>query len=516
MKKLLALILAGVLVASLFVGCMPKNNTEEQDITIAQDEETEAETEDDVDTDSSDTGDSFDDADNMSYIMIYNPSVFNEKSKVATDSKNTGDISKWVKPISLRADDEKVKHKYKQVDQQDLSKYTKHKVPKKLQSKRADDISAPKYKEGESHVFKYGFVDGASNSAKFKCIYEGDNCYVWLRPEDNANKDEAIDTGKEFDSKIYKDDVEMFGEPRFADQGGKINIIYEPMSDRILGYFYKLEIFTPEELIYLGAKTNQINAVNAGHPIIHINSKHLGKNEDKRKTYNTIAHEFQHLISMSDVFSSGSLKNSSTWLDEAMSTYAGNKLYNGTLELDNHDIAFMISNRIRRGQSLYNFKNGAGDIGVYGSVYLFADYLEELGGDGVFKKIHDHFRDSSTTKTDAAAIYNSLPEDVVEKIDSEYELPSGASYSSDEEEWMSKLTLDFYKHVLEQNPSTFKRLKKDTLLYDSVSAADIEGGGRIIASTKNGKFDIPSDSDSPLVYIGFDKDFKAVTKTVIK
>ena len=50
-----------------------------------------------------------------------------------------------------------------------------------------------------------------------------------------------------------------------------------------------------------------------------------------------------------------------------------------------------------------------------------------------------------------------------------------------------------------------------TLLYDEINPADIQGGGRVIAATMDGTFEIPDDADYGLIYIGLDADFKPVT-----
>ncbi|MBQ5397922.1 MAG: hypothetical protein IIU14_00620 [Ruminococcus sp.] len=518
MKKLLAIVLSGLLAASVLTGCGSGSESEGQEITVAQ--TTEAQTEQETTEAQNGNSASFSDADDISYMMIYNPNIYDSKAEVHNDSKSTGDLSKWIDPNANRADGEKAKNKYKEFEQKALSELTKKKVPEKIETDRAGE-KVPTYKLGQNHTFKCGIIENKSVPETFKCVYAGDNCYVWLRNEDSSKKKSAVKMGEEFDSKIYEKDVEMFGEPRYADEGGKINIILEPLPQGVLGFFSQLEIFTKAELVYLGMDSTTASKLNTGEAIIHASSDMIGVSDTQDEALcGTLAHEFQHLICGSDAIFNGKLKMASTWLNEAMSTYAGEVLYPGSIEVKNQDISLMISPLIRSGQSLYNFStetdDGEGDYGVYGSVYLFADYLSKLAGKDVFKNIHDHFRRADTVKTDAEAIYNSVPDSVKSEIDSKISYPSTITFDSDAEEWLSKLTLDFYKNVLETNPAVFERLKKEYFLYDTISPADIEGGGRIIAATKNGSFDVASDADQPMVYIGFDKNFSAVTDPVIK
>ena len=64
------------------------------------------------------------------------------------------------------------------------------------------------------------------------------------------------------------------------------------------------------------------------------------------------------------------------------------------------------------------------------------------------------------------------------------------------------------------DPEAFKNVKSDYLLYDELDGANIEGGGRIIIATKDGKFSIPDDADKGLIYIGLDKNFNVVTDPI--
>ena len=82
---------------------------------------------------------------------------------------------------------------------------------------------------------------------------------------------------------------------------------------------------------------------------------------------------------------------------------------------------------------------------------------------------------------------------------------------------MSKLTLAFYMSLLEKessSPLAYVNVDPQTLLYDEINPANIEGGGRVIIAVKGNTFDIPQDADNGLVYVGLDANFQPVTPFV--
>ena len=82
---------------------------------------------------------------------------------------------------------------------------------------------------------------------------------------------------------------------------------------------------------------------------------------------------------------------------------------------------------------------------------------------------------------------------------------------------MSKLTLDFYLSMFAKtgNLEAYKAIQNSALLYDEINGAEIEGGGRIIVAV-DGKFEIPEDADSGLIYVGLDENYQPVTSFIYK
>lgn len=545
MKRIIAVLLAVLLIASVFGACSNSQSATSDSVTANDDtaegktgkikKATEAPGTNDKSPapaaqDNSNLADSFEKAGDVSYVMIYNPAIYDEKSK-SNEKLSTGELSKWIDTGASRADGLESEAPFSFVTQDDLSGNVEE-FDVDSEGDRASGLQ-PTYKENEKHSFSYSSDLSSSyvNVEDFICSYAGKHCYVWTLGSDNLKESDIKGIGEEFDTKIYDKDVQMFGTPRYADENGKVHLLFHPIDGNTIGYFASYELFTSKEV---PAKDIKANYLNVDHAIVHINSGLLGKGYDK-VVYSTMAHEFQHMINFSDVFyhkTSGSsasfvstfktMLNSqtSTWLNEAMSGYVEEQLYPGSIEMEGKPVSFNTSNMLRNGQSLYNFSTGSKDIGAYANVYYFSEYLAKNGGSNVYSKLHKYWREKYTSSTDdAEGLYNSVDASYAKKIDGVVTYPSSISFKTKSQEWMSKMTLDYYLSTMKydtSDPAAFKAIKQESILYDDVDAAKIEGGGRIVFATKNGSFTIPSDADKNLVYVGFDKTMKQVTKPIVK
>lgn len=276
----------------------------------------------------------------------------------------------------------------------------------------------------------------------------------------------------------------------------------------MLGFFTPLDIFATGEVSDYEVEYYMCNL---DHAIININAKCLDIFDTLCAT---LAHEFQHLINSTDMIYTYNLNYTDSWLNEAMSGYIEEYLYPGIQKKDGRYIALHRSDRIRYGQSMYNFDCEYTDIGVYGSVFCFSEYLASKGGSNVFKKNHNYWRESySFTLCEAEALRASVKSSFANEIDSKFNFDS-LRFNSEDEEWMSKLILDFYLCCLKGSSSGVPALKEvspEKLLYDHMDSAEIEGGGRIIFALNGKTFTVPDDADDGLVYIGLDKNFNPVS-----
>lgn len=526
MKKLLALLLALVMVFSL-VACGTddrKNNADDTNEEIEKEtnkgnEEPEepdepGEPEEPVDVNVLED-------DDLKYVMIYNPNIYDENSTKDKSQLKTGELGSQVDTDAYRGDglDDGETPEIIPISQNGINMgLPMDKID--FEGNRGDGV-AQEYAEGDVRDF-YCFdttMNANRTSCEFTCAYEGEYCYVWIIDGDLSTS-KAKTYGKEFDDNIYETAVDMFGEPRFAGEGeGKVHLLFYPFYEAYLGVFYNGDLFATGELT---AKEVREYGVNLDHAILSVNS-YIADNKSYEDTiFGTMAHEFQHLLCFTAFFETVNGSSVRTWLNEAMSGYIEEYLYEGTKEDAGHYESLMESDLVRYGQSLYNFTTDVSysdfDIGVYGSVYMFAEYLADLAGDDVFSDIHEYWRESySDTLCESEAIVESVSSDVYEWVDYIVDYDDKVDFDTDYDEWMSKLVLAFYLDFFAQaDVDAFKEINMEELLYADISGADIEGGGRIIFAVNDNMFEIPEDADGGLVYVGLDEDFEIVTDIIVK
>ena len=455
----------------------------------------------------------------IAYVLIYNPYLYDEDLNSSgldlNESLSTGSFGTQIDPDMHRGDGLEQEPEFLPWDQnsilQDIDEMNLD-----LSGDRAGTFQKT-YRVGDREDFYHHDENMASVvSDSFDCLYSGDHCVVWSLNGAITSAD-AQAVGEAFDEEIYPFDVEHYGEPRYAEDGGKVHILYHPFTRSVLGYFYSRDMYSSGEVTPAQAEQYKLNLNKS---IIHINSKHK-YSENVDVCNGTLAHEFQHLINATDAFYTITGEWSKTWINEAMSGDAEEWLSPGTKEANGHYGALNGSGLIRGGQSLYNFKTDtvySFDIGVYGSVYLFSQFYKNLAGEDAFRKFHDYWRTCYTdTLDEAEALYEVMPDKWVQAIDKAYSYPSRLQIGNEKQTWMSKLVLHFYLSMLHfdsWDPECFGEVKVSSLLYDEINPAGIEGGGRLIVATKDGSYELPADADRGLIYIGLDSDFNPVTPLI--
>ncbi len=538
MKKSIAVLTSLIIVSGLMTGCgiadyvnkkVEEQATEEvlndevdnqtylEDIEADElenddlDEISIADTESDVDI----SDDSPGVIEGASYMMIYNPGIYDmdNKDHSLASMKNIGSIGNQIIVGDNRADG---------LDdiEMPVSMAQGNRILEDAEINaggRAGGID-PVYSVGDTHEFyAYDTTHMVSRSLyEFKCIYEGEHCYIWDK-DGSVDINDAQKLGEVFDTVIYDKDVNEFGKARFTENGGKINMLFQPLKDGMGGYFIGMDLIATGEL-----SESQIEGykINTDHAIININSDFIKENFEFVES--TLAHEFQHLICATDSLEKGTDNVISLWLNESMSAYAEEMIFPGRKNNLDYDIALYISDFCRKGQSLYNFNYETDPyIGAYGAVYLFEDYIHEKSGNNVYSNVHSGWRESGDVIPDTSKLlYDSVSDEFRNEINDKYTYPSGFStlFKSQTEEWMSKLTLDFYLDSM--NSSAVDPAKMDlchlAMLYTSGDSLDIEGGGRVVVALSDGTFTTPDDADKGLVYVGLDENFKPVSDPVYR
>ena len=448
---------------------------------------------------------------NLRYVMIYNPKIYKEDNKY-NGNLNTGFLGEQIDTTMTKSDglDSSSDYPFLPFEQGSIDPD----IPFDEINWDGDrgEIVMPTYSVGDEKSF-YCFDIKMNRTLKdFTCLYAGQYCNVWSY-DNNFNSYAALIYGMAFDEDIDTQMLESFGSARFTENGGKVNLLFYPMADGLAGCYTTADLFSNTEVTENMIATYGLNT---NYAILNINSSYAIYQDFVELMCSTMAHEFQHLICATDSIYALNSKFCSSWLNEAMSGYAEEKLYPGAKELGGHYTAFAKSDRIRNGQSLYNFETDENDIGVYGSVYLFAEYLANLTvNNTVYRDFHNDWRESySKTICDEEGLYSVVPSSVIDEIMASIKFSDNITFKNKQEELMSKITLDFYLSLLsngEGTPSAYDKVDPFTLLYDEVGAAKIEGGGRVIIALKDNIFEIPEDADEGLIYIGLDENFQPIT-----
>lgn len=507
MKRKLAMLMCMLMILMSLTGCGKKAEDTDTSINASQNE--------DVDVSSLTEAAVLE---NTSYVMIYNPYVFDESDDMGfadPAAMSTGDFSSQIVVGMNRAGDLGTDIAMPgMISQAEINENVDDSGVNR-EGVRAEMID-PTYALYDTHAFYHPDIQMQNQILDtFTCSYVGEYCYIWTL-NGSISEADAQTMGQDFDAKIYLPVTTAFGPARFTENGGKVNFLIYPIQDRIGGFFTTADIYSSAEL---PEETANMYGFNTDHAIVHINSQYVTTDPDYAKS--TMAHELQHQICASNCFNYYETPLMETWLNEGMSAVAEELVYPGIKEAGYYNQCFYLSNNYRTGQSLYNFDVSFDEyIGAYGVVYLFTEYLqqevEQFAGESVFYNIHDYWRNSySADVTAAEALANAVPTGLYEEIDSTYTYPEKISmgFDSEYEEWLSKMTLDFYIQTLSPdlaNLTEFADQVHSLMLYSEINPAEIEGGGRIVIATQNSTYEIPADADPNLIYVGLDANFNPV------
>lgn len=217
----------------------------------------------------------------------------------------------------------------------------------------------------------------------------GTKCDIWVKTDDyNMSTADANKIATEFDSKIASKITSIFGQPSDTDNNGKINILCFDIKDGFSGSGgYVAGYFDPGDL-YPREMTNPYSNQTEIFYIDTYPAMGTGTNKDVTKCYETLAHEFQHMVNWNqNVFIENSDPASpdySIWLNEAMSE-AASQVYTGQVSQPRIDY-YNASSEITAGLSLLRWDNY---LENYSLAYLFSQYIkEQVGiGDTVFTEI---------------------------------------------------------------------------------------------------------------------------------
>lgn len=452
---------------------------------------------------------------NMKYVMIYNPSIVADTANYIP-TRTTGSFGSQVIPYTIRADGLEDDSAVIVTPEDLMGDFPVDQADK--EGDRANGY-APIYRVGDTrnfYCYSANSLDDPRIVRNFSCRYAGEYCYIWVH-NGVLSDSYAQYYGQEFDSNIYRQMVSAFGEPRFADRGGKIHLLYYPMQEEFAGCFCRLDLYASNE--YSQQIVEQYG-LNVDHAVIHMNGVYASYDWAVPSATVTMAHEFQHLICASDDFYTADWRYCPAWFNEAMSGYTETMIYPSYMAQKQNYSRLHYDYLIRHGQSLYSFNNitpnNQYDFSPYDSVYLYASYLAQLAGSDVFSNFHRYWRYSgSKSLYSMEAIANAVDQQTYNAVLGSIDY--GTFRLDKEKEFMSKLTLQFYLDMLDQDasdPVAFSTIQPGMLLYDERNPANIQPGGRVIVAVSSTTYQIPNDASRGLMYIGLDANFRPVTDIV--
>ena len=462
--------------------------------------------------------DEFDVRDRLAYVLIYDPDSYDESGVIAAQNADynptlrTGDFVDQLNPERTPVELE---------TQSPLPRRTRRSLMAdlsglKLQpSGQGGSLNQPTFRLGENREF----YAGGTKKEQFTCVYTGANCCAWIADGD-FDQDMIKRISREVDRTLLPAVIEQYGEPRFYADGGKVSLLFHNDDSQAPVWFWPAELYTPSELKTADADAFGINREGA---LLHVNTRRLGDPEDADNTqllYAALVRELQHLVSATDAFYSANGLAPASWLDESMSAWAAETMYPGAAGTQGDVAAFYDAAAYRTGLSLLNFSVAEDEPGAYGAAALFAQYLTELAGEDAFYRLHQAYRDKENPVVgEAQAIYRIMPEIVAADIDQAYVYPSSLRFSTPEQQWLSKLMLDFTLRLLQTGKAGLPLtagLDPHSLIYDVRDPAELQGAGHVLLATVDGHYVIPSDADHGLLYLGLNEQFQPVTQLIYR
>ncbi|MGG7619607.1 Ig-like domain-containing protein [Bacillus coreaensis] len=215
-----------------------------------------------------------------------------------------------------------------------------------------------------------------------RLAYNGTNSYVWVYNNEITDADANM-MGKEFDQNIHPSVTANFGVESDINNDGKVNILCFDIQDGfngyggyVGGYFYSRDL--SNDYYSNMSETFYIDT----YPAMGMSST-----KDVTSAFETVAHEFQHMVNFNQNVLVEGGADMDIWLDEALSM-ASEQVYSGQGLMDRVDY-YNMSNSVTNGHSLLYWGHNGDVLSNYSLSYLFGQYIKKQAGigDRVFKEI---------------------------------------------------------------------------------------------------------------------------------
>ncbi|MDM5329807.1 Ig-like domain-containing protein [Neobacillus sp. CF12] len=318
-----------------------------------------------------------------------------------------------------------------------------------------------------------------------RLAYSGTKANIWVHNNQITDAD-AARLAAEFDNRIHASVSTNFGNESDVDVDGKINILNFDIQDGFTGsggytagYFYALDLFdepnsNKSEIFYIDT-----------YPTMG-----LGATKDVTAAYETIAHEFQHMVNFNqNIFVENTVEVMPSWLNEALSM-AAEQIYTGqglSSRIDYYNASESISN----GHSLLYWDNEGDTLSNYSLSYLFGQYIKKQAnqGDSIFKEIINDVNNDYRAVENAAKKY----------------IHSGMTFG--------KLMTSYRMALLLKQDTGLYGFKGDPF-FDAVeeklyfgSSTNLRGGGAVVTTFNSADgFTIPTAKGPNVTYTTFKMD----------
>ncbi|MBQ3937949.1 MAG: InlB B-repeat-containing protein, partial [Clostridia bacterium] len=510
MKKLISLVLVLILVLSLVpAGAFAKTETEPAKAPEQQ-SSTRTVYPGNVVLDEDSTGGYEGD-----YVVIYNPSTSSSTSY--STGTMTGLIETTIEPSIVNPPAETVKNgvpanSWKLDIDSVLDEQARRENPDYGKDVPGNEnLTKASYNVGDTKTFKIlaQYSPTGSSSVSFKCLYVGQHCYIWTPvsssnntyPLDQINTSYAALAAAEFDSKFDLMQSSFGNHTNGTSGDGKLHMLYYNINEGwngsggyVAGFFYQVDI------------------TNNGLPILNIDTyPGITYNgfSSMDNTYNTMVHEYQHLINYSNT------SGMNSWMNECWSAAAEEICYPGSSivsRIQSWENYYYSSNwlnppkeiqydpsacpNLHQGYSMYGWSNDLDDVlALYGQVSLFAQYLFSRYGNAIYKTISGKYSSSETSAITSGTGMNCA--DLVKNF--------RVALTANTTENVLNGTY-YFKTQADYDPAQYNNVENPYSLLAPIiftgTSCSIKGGGAITVKPVNGVYNPPSGASSSLRYVG--------------
>lgn len=224
--------------------------------------------------------------------------------------------------------------------------------------------------------------------------YAGQHCLIYCDVDTlsggNLSQADFNAFGDRYDNGIHLTNTTYFGTESDVDDNDRVFILVSPVVNRLTpagstsfigGFFLSIDLYSPGGVIPAGTTNEtEIFYVLAADPNGHWGNK-FSTAFVAQENVKTIAHEYQHLISISfRLLTYGIAYLQGTWLEEGMSHMA-------------EDLNGINGSNVGRA-NLYladpgnvSLENDAAPLEQRGGIYLFMRYLGDRFGNGIYKSL---------------------------------------------------------------------------------------------------------------------------------